>query len=97
MFASCRRHMSGALRTLVRKTQRRVARVEEQQQVHRYWVVEAAGMDVIPYANLNGRAHIVNGQPLALVRPDLSDEEHEEIASWLLVEAARQTSGCHPC
>lgn len=64
--------------------------------MHRYWVVEAAGMDVIPYANLKGRAHIVEGQDLALVRPDLTEDEHDQIASWLLVEAARQTSGCHP-
>lgn len=55
----------------------------------RYQVVEALGLAVLPAPMLKTKVVIVKGQDIALVNPDLPDQDHEWISDWLLEHALR--------
>lgn len=55
--------------------------------LRRYDVVEALGLSVATVATLKANVVLVEGYDVALVRPDLTDEEHEKVLDWLLYRA----------
>lgn len=50
----------------------------------KYRILEALGITIIPVATINGDAVLVDGHPVALIRPDLTDDEHDHVVDWLL-------------
>ena len=55
--------------------------------MRRYDVIRALGIEVVPSRTLSTNAAMVDGEAIALVRPDLRESEHDEALDWLLIEA----------
>lgn len=59
--------------------------------VERLKVVEALGLQVLSSSVITNKAVLVEGQPVALVRPDLNEHDRTEVLDWLLDRALHRT------
>lgn len=51
-----------------------------------YRIIKAFGVEVIPSTHIDAPAIIVGGQPVVLIRADLTPDEHETTVHDLLAE-----------
>lgn len=56
-----------------------------------YRIIEAFGITVLPVASLTRKAVLVDGQDVALIRPDLDEDDRDQVADWLLDRALHRT------
>jgi len=65
--------------------------------MQRYDVIRALGVEVLSVANLKRRALILDDENVALIRSDLGDEDHAEMADWLLGQALHRVTQNQRC
>lgn len=55
-------------------------------------IIRAMGIDVLHTGALRGDAALVDGHPVALVRPDLDEARRSRVVDWLLLRAVQRES-----
>lgn len=55
--------------------------------MQQYEIVEAMGLTVVPVEGLRVKVALVRDYAVALVRPDLGDEDRGKVLDWLLHQA----------
>lgn len=64
--------------------------------MHKYRLVEALGLTVVTVDTITDKAILVDGQPVVLVRPDLTDHDQDHLLDWLLPRLAQRMSRHQP-